>query len=372
LNQFSKAGRLVLQAGVYSVPKIGEVIDFIIDKPLDEGEFCEFYREVVNKHDYFPIQLRGEKPVIRLIPVKKHGWMKHVFKIVLFSITFITVYLTGYGLMQSYFEVFGGVNNIELNLWSLLFTMLFISALAFHEYGHIRVSKRFNMYIDGPYFIPAPPVQLGFIGTFGAVINMKTLPPDRSSLSKLGLYGPLHGFIAGLIIALIGLYLSPLVEIDFANQLIESGRATGLDFMPLILSLIMFFKTIPEGYTMFIHPLLYVSFIVFLVTFLNLIPIGQLDGGHVVKSMIYGDEYEKLGFFIPPLLFIVGLLLSFMGYVYISGLYVSLAVITMVFKLVLGSKPHPGCANQYSVRRDYVCFTIYLLLLVLTTPVPLI
>jgi len=372
LNQFSKAGRSVLQAGVHSVPRIGDIVDFIIDEPLDEREFREFYREVVSKYDYFPVQLKGEKPVIRLIPVKKPCFTKLVLKIVLFSITFITVYLTGYGLMQSYFEVFGGVSSFELNLWSLLFTALFISALAFHEYGHIRVSKKCNMFIDGPYFIPAPPIQLGFIGTFGAVINMKTLPPDRSSLSKLGLYGPLHGFIAGLIIALIGLYLSPVVEIDFANQLIESGRATSLDFMPLTLTLINYLKPVPEGYTMFLHPLLYISFIVFLVTFLNLIPIGQLDGGHVVKSMIYSDKYDKLGFFIPPLLFIVGLTLSFKGYVYISGLYMSLAVITMVFKLVLGGKPHPGCANQYSTSREYRVFTIYLILLVLTTPVPLI
>jgi len=291
-------------------------------------------------------------------------------KKVLLALTTATVFLTGYGMVSSLNQITASMGWVEEILWSVAYTALFLSALALHEYGHIISSRKSHVVIEGPFFIPAPPIQLGFIGTFGAVITMKSIPPDRRSLAELGLAGPLAGFLAGLVIGLLGLYLSPTIPVDYAAQLVEEGRVSVIDFMPAALIVLMMTRPVPPGQTLLIHPIMYAAYIIFLVTFINLMPIGQLDGGHVVRSYLTAKTHEKIGYLTPMLLISSGLILLGARYVSLGFFLLLAGLFTFIFKLTLAGKPHPGPANQFSELKDYRYLVVYLVLLALTMPIP--
>ncbi len=346
--------------------RIGFITDIFLDKPLGDDDFSELYKYMVNKYNLLLIQVRSEQPVIRLLPVRRGN--PRIKQIVLFVLTLITIYLTGYGLSQSFYSSMGLPYDQILHplIMGSIYTILFIAALGLHEYGHMKAARRFGVVIEGPYFIPAPPIQLGFIGTLGAVISMKTLPPTRRSLARIGLSGPINGFIAALLISIVGILVSPIITIEKASAMIESGEAGELGFMPLVFSLLMYLRNIPPGYTILLHPIAFIGFIIFIVTFLNLIPIGQLDGGHVVRSYLSVKTYEILNYAVIIILALTGLFLR--GDI---GLYyILLSIIMLVFKIIFGRYPHPGPANQYSIEHSPIYMAIYILLLVSTTPIP--
>ena len=369
-KQLSKAGLSVLQVGVYDVEKIGTIYDIYIDSILDEEFFNKLYTNISSKYGYFIIQTRSTTPVLRLIPIKRSNRKNRFVKLLLLITTFITVTLTGYGLTDSFNQLFRVMTSFEVIIWSIAYTVLFLTALSLHEFGHIISSRKSGIVIDGPYFIPAPPIQLGFIGTLGAVINMKTLPPDRRSLARLGLSGPLTGFIAGIVISIVGLYLSPIIPISYAEELIKSGQASEVGFSPTILVLLFNLKHVPEGYTLFLHPILLAGMIIFLVTFLNLLPIAQLDGGHVVRSYMSSHIYEKIGLTVPVLFLTIGLTIIALTRLSIGWFFTSLSLVTLILKAVLGRRPHPGPANQFSQIKDYRYLIIYIALVILTAPIP--
>ena len=363
LKLLSGAGLSVLRVSTLTIPKLGDVIDVYVDKPLPEEEFNKLYVKTLEKLKFMPLQFSSTEPLLRFIPVKFEPKTK--LKIILLSITLFTVFLTGYGLSESFYSLLGGMGNVWLG--ATIYTLFFLAALAIHEYGHMRASKKHGVLIDGPFFIPAPPIQVGFIGTLGAVISMKTLPPDRKSLAKLGISGPLAGYIIALIIGVIGLLLSPQITYQQAAQLVASGQAGEIGFMPVTLIIIEQFISIPPGYTIVLHPLALASFILLLVTFLNLLPIGQLDGGHVIRSFTDAKTHDLLGYAVIITMALMGLLIG--GHM--GAYYIMLSFILMIFKMIFGRHKHPGPANQLAKKKDYKILAIYIALVILTFPLPL-
>ncbi|WP_440060317.1 site-2 protease family protein [Thermogladius sp. 4427co] len=350
-NLFSTAGVKIEGINTHSLEGLGLVVDIVLSEPVSEDLFRTIYGKSMDK-GFMALQLISEKPVIRLVPVTKK---RSKWKLPLFIATFATVFASGYGLSTAFYT-----SLYEALVWGLVYTIIFLSALAVHEFGHILASKSRKVIIDGPFFIPAPPIQLGFIGTFGAVINMRTLPPDRRSLSLIGLSGPLMGFLAGLVIAPIGIVLSQPVTVQQAQAMVASGQASPLYGIPLVFQLLEYF-IVPKDYTILLHPLAFISYIVFLVTFLNLIPIGQLDGGHVVRSYTSGSTYELIGWAVIGVLLLLGL---------VSGIYLWIGFIALIFKLLFGRYPHPGSANQNSRKPGLIYLVLYLVMLILTFPIP--
>ncbi|AFK50468.1 peptidase M50 [Thermogladius calderae 1633] len=351
MNLFSTAGVRVEGYSTYYSPGLGEVADVILVEPLSEELFNRVYRELVKK-GYMAVQLKSEKPVFRIIPFsrKRSRW-----KIPLLLATVVTVFATGLGLSASFYTV-----TADVVAWSIAYTIIFIVALAVHEFGHILASRRSGVLIEGPFFIPAPPIQLGFIGTFGAVINMKTIPPDKKSLSQIGISGPLFGFLAGLVIAPFGILLSQPLTVQQAQSMVEAGLASPLAGVPLVFQVLEYFM-VPQGYTILVHPLAFISYIVFLVTFLNLIPIGQLDGGYVLRSYLSPSLYDLVGWASIALLMTLGIF---------YGIYLWIGIIALLFKLLFGRYQHPGSANQYSESHNFIYLALYLVLLALTAPIP--
>ena len=212
--------------------------------------------------------------------------------VLLFVLTFMTTLFAG--AMLSGVVPWEQPEKIYLGLPFSL-TLLFI--LLTHEMAHYLMSRRHNVSATLPYFIPAPSI----IGTFGAVIKMKPPIPDRRSLIDIGASGPIGGFIIAVIASLVGLYLS---EVRPAGEL-RGGIAFGSSILFTILSKIAL-NIDPEKYDVILHPVAFAGWIGLLVTSLNLLPIGQLDGGHIIYAL-FGNKHELISKSTLPVLIVLGI-----------------------------------------------------------------
>jgi membrane-associated protease RseP (regulator of RpoE activity) len=170
----------------------------------------------------------------------------------------------------------------------LLFSISLILILGAHEFGHYWASKRNGVRSTLPYFIPAPPVFIA--GTFGAFIQIKQIIPNRRVLMEIGCAGPIAGFIVALPTLLYGLSLSkvsPLLGIEGVNF----GSSLILN---ICAEWVLGVNPQSPDFNIQLHPIAFAGWIGMLVTALNLIPIGQLDGGHIVFALS-PKQHEWLG-----------------------------------------------------------------------------
>ncbi len=149
--------------------------------------------------------------------------------------------------------------------------------LLFHEMGHFLMSRVHGVEATPPYFIPGPPF---LVGTFGAFIRMHT-PTNRKALFDVGAAGPWAGFVVALPAVFYGLSLSEVRALDAPGGGLVLGQSlvfTWLTRLALGVS--------PNDATILLHPIALAGWFGLFVTFLNLLPVGQLDGGHVVYSLL--------------------------------------------------------------------------------------
>jgi membrane-associated protease RseP (regulator of RpoE activity) len=176
------------------------------------------------------------------------------------------------------------------------FSVSLLSILGVHEMGHYLTARRYGVQVTLPYFIPAP---VG-LGTFGAFIKMRSPVVDRRSLFDIGIAGPLAGLILAIPVLMIGLRLS---------EIVPSGGRLGVSLgSPLLFTLLqeMVLGPIPEGKDVLLHPVAFAGWIGLFVTALNLLPLGQLDGGHIAYALV-GRQSEKLAFVTAAVLALLGL-----------------------------------------------------------------
>ena len=199
---------------------------------------------------------------------------------------------------------------------AVLFTFAIITVFGVHEMGHKAVSIYRGVDASMPYFIPAPP---GMGGTLGAVITQREPPVNRDALWDLGMAGPLAGFFMTLIVSIIGASLSFVVpETEIFGWMIQYPAIRFQEMpMPLLLDLVInWLKPTPEGYALIMHPVAFAAWVGCLVTFINLIPAWQLDGGHIMRAFV-GRETHKIisiaGIFILVIsgYFVMGLMVAF-------------------------------------------------------------
>lgn len=163
--------------------------------------------------------------------------------------------------------------------WSgLWFSVPLMTILTCHEFGHYFQSRRYGVYSTLPYFIPVP---FPPFGTFGAFIQMDARIPNPKALFDIGITGPLAGLVPTLIFMVIGIALSSVEAV--------SASAGGMTFgEPLLfrwVSTLFFDRSIP-GTDLLLHPIGMAAWTGLFITSLNLIPIGQLDGGHVFYALL--------------------------------------------------------------------------------------
>ncbi len=161
-----------------------------------------------------------------------------------------------------------------------LYALSLFLILGAHEFGHYFAGVKNGVKTTLPLFIPAPP-GLFLFGTFGAMIAIKDPIPNRRVLMEIGAAGPVAGFIVAVPTLIIGLYLSDIVE-----PLGEGGFSFGSSIIMILLSkLILGVTPLSADFNIQLHPVAFAGWVGLFVTAINLFPIGQLDGGHIIYSL---------------------------------------------------------------------------------------
>ena len=246
----------------------------------------------------------------------KKDKQKYWLHFVLFVLTFITATFAGE------FWVTGTYNFTDLNLIAkgLPYSLLILFVIGVHEFGHFFAAKYHKVKATLPFFIPFPPIPffLNF-GTLGAVIKIKSPIISKKSMFDIGVAGPIAGFIACLIVLIYGFTHVPGIDYilsihpnyfspDFGKNAIELqfGNTLLFSFLKLIfVSKSQFFPPMSEIYH---YPYLCVGWFGLFVTAMNMLPVGQLDGGHISYTMFGEKNHYKIAVIFFSLLFIIGTL----------------------------------------------------------------
>ena len=186
----------------------------------------------------------------------------------------------------------------------LAFAATLMSILTVHELGHYVVARRHHVDASLPFFIPLPPKVT--LGTLGAVIRMKRPIEDPNKLLDVGAAGPLAGLVVAIPLLVIGLSMSSVGHIHADSNSIQEGNS----ILYGLAKVIMFGRWLPSGgYDVDLHPVAFAAWMGLLVTMINLIPIGQLDGGHIARALL-GDRHETFSARLHLALPIVGALVA--------------------------------------------------------------
>ena len=153
-----------------------------------------------------------------------------------------------------------------------------ICILLAHEMGHFLMSRKYGVPATLPYFIPFP---LSPFGTLGAVIKMSGVIRDKKALFDIGVAGPLSGFILAVPCLFIGTKLSVPMKVPAGGNFVFMGEPLLLKFAEWLIV-----GNLPTGFDLLIHPLAYAGWVGLFITALNLLPIGQLDGGHILYGVL--------------------------------------------------------------------------------------
>lgn len=224
--------------------------------------------------------------------MKKIPWLH----LVLFIATFLSTLAVGALQAQPIENITKDPSNI---LKGLPFSLTLMLILLCHELSHYVASKKHHVKATLPYFIPAPTL----IGTMGAFIKMKSPITTRMALIDIGASGPIAGFIISLIATIIGLPLSQVI----LTKGIEGSLALGDSLLFSLLSRLILGE-IPDSYDVLLHPIAFAGWIGFFVTALNLIPVGQLDGGHIAYALM-GEKHIHISKVLVPILIVLGFFL---------------------------------------------------------------
>ncbi|MDW8100015.1 MAG: site-2 protease family protein [Anaerolineae bacterium] len=277
----------------------GTVITFVGSLQQDADVAFRALKQRFSRHGYTPMLRRQNgEDVIVAVPEMAQPLVnsRPLVHLVLFLATLLTTMAMG--------AVIAGANPLrnprELERGAA-FAFGLLSILGVHELGHYFVARRHGVAVTLPYFIPVP---FG-LGTFGAFIQLQSPVENRRALFDVGIAGPLAGTLAAIPLFVIGLIQSRVVVDPGYNKLSASL---------LVESLVQLVRPHPDGYVVLLHPLALAAWFGLLVTGINLLPAGQLDGGHIAYAVLGAQaRWMTLG---------VLLMLMVMGWLYWPGWYV--------------------------------------------------
>lgn len=194
--------------------------------------------------------------------------------------TLFTTTLVGVGIANSNSEALKYDPSILLT--GLPYALALITILGIHELGHYLTAKSYKIRATLPYFIPVP----FFLGTFGAFIQMRSPVPNRKALFDLSIAGPLAGFVVTLPLLIWGLAHSTVVPIPEQSEMLDpDALKPSYSLLLALLSKLALGNQLTQGKAIDLHPVALAGFLGLVVTALNLMPVGQLDGGHIVHAM---------------------------------------------------------------------------------------
>lgn len=179
----------------------------------------------------------------------------------------------------------------------LPFSLTLMIILLSHEFAHFFSSRNHGVKATLPYFIPAPNI----IGTFGAFIKMKSPIITRKALIDIGASGPIAGFIISVVACIAGLNMSDVVSVSETRGLLRLGDSILFSFLTGAI-----LGVTPVDQDIMLNPVAFAGWIGLFVTSINLIPVGQLDGGHIAYALL-GEKQMRFSVILVVVLAWLGL-----------------------------------------------------------------
>ena len=298
--------------------------------------------------DWIQVQLPPARPKFQ------HRYRTHV---ILFVLTLITMSMTdAFTLMWSAFG--SDVNPFVLFTWEtfrhgLWYAIPMLMILGAHEFGHYVYCRKHNVDATLPYFLPAP---LPLTGTLGAVIRIREAFPSKRALFDIGIAGPIAGFVALLPFLVAGVMMSevlpkPPVSVSLGEPLLFQAVAK------------MIIGPLPAGHDIFLHPLGFAAWFGMLATALNLMPFGQLDGGHITYAV-----FGRYAVYASVATLGAAIFLTFR-----SGSWIAMTVMMVVMAFVLGVR-HPRMVDEDSPldpKRKWLAAVALIIFILCFIPVPI-
>lgn len=336
----------------------------IDEKSLDEK--FELLRISLKKNGYIPmIRFEQGEHIIYIIKrpkIKKRSiWIN-------FALLVATIFTTTYAGSWQWVGIYNqswmnqattGLGDVFLKAFEpsyliegfFFFSIPLLLILGIHEMGHFLISKKHKLDTSLPFFIPLPPPFI--LGTFGAIISTREPIPNRKTLLDVGVSGPIFGFLIAIPVCIIGLFLmqqNPITAVSGGQNLIVT--------FPLVLQGLGSLFHISENALM--HPTLFAGWVGLFLTSLNLLPVGQLDGGHVSRALFKNNaRYAS---------WIVIIVVMTLGIFYTGWLFIAIIII-----LFIGTQHSPPL-NEYSpldTKRKIVGVIALIIFIICFAPIPI-
>jgi Zn-dependent protease len=272
--------------------------EFSLEFKIEDIDFKSKFESLARKLENMSYVCKLEKMEERGLYViiqkfsqkKQRKWMSTSWTPrILFAIVISFVMIDGYYRTSGTNSIVEIGDPLEM---AAIYTLSLLGILGVHELGHIIAAKIHGLKTTWPYFIPGLPI-IG-IPTFGAFIQSKGLTINREILFDVAIAGPIAGLAIAVIVSIYGAYTAPVLDSEIAAGLFEGSKLIEWDLgEPLLMtaSLALFGKG-GAGHEVIMTPVMFAAWIGFLITFLNLLPAWQLDGGHMARTL-FGAKLHK-------------------------------------------------------------------------------
>jgi membrane-associated protease RseP (regulator of RpoE activity) len=278
----------------------------------------------------------------------------------LFVVTFCTTCLAW---LQISGQLDGGKSiqiSPDLLAQGFPYAIVLMMILGAHELAHYLTARRHRIRATLPYFIPVLPLPWFPFGTFGAFIQIRSPIPNRKALFDVGVSGPIVGFILALPLLMWGLAHSGVVPLPQQSNLFNvQAFDPRFSLLFALVAKLMLGGALTTGMAIKMHPVAVASGLGLVVTAFNLMPVGQLDGGHIVHAMLG----QRTGAMIGQVARLLLLLLSF------AQRYLMLWAIVL-FLIPTNDEPALNDVTELDNRRDFLGILSLVLLLLIILPVP--
>ncbi len=303
--------------------------------------------------------------------------------LILLIITCFTTTISGIQWISGFLFEF----NLENLQTGLPYSLSILFILGCHEFGHYFAAKFHKVPVTLPYFIPFPPIP-GFInfGTMGAVIRTKSIIPNNRAMFDIGVYGPIAGFVASLFVLIYGFTHLPGIDYitnihpdyfsdNFAADAMILQFGDSILFHLLGLAFTKPDQFMPPMSEIYHYPYLCAGWFGLFITSMNMIPIGQLDGGHIIYSMLGNKKHVYIAKTSLMLIIALGIsgiispLLGWQGIIGWTGWLVWAALLYFLIKI-----HHPPVLNFYELdnKRKVLGYFTLLILVITFSPAPII
>ena len=241
-------------------------------------------------------------------------------------------------------------------LQGLPYALSLMTILGIHELGHYLAAQRYKIRTTLPYFIPVP----FFLGTFGAFIQMRSPVPNRKALFDVAIAGPVAGFIATIPFLIWGLANSSVVTLsEKSNMLNFDSFNPRFSLLMTLLSKLTLGSALTANVAIDLHPVAVAGYLGVIVTALNLMPVGQLDGGHIIHAMLGQQAAIAIGQVARFLL---------LGWSLVQPGFLLWAI--MLFLMPVNDEPALNDVTALDDRRDFGGLLAIALLIAIVLPMP--